>query len=167
MAQVNKKANHENADRNPDPITGAAGSHPVGTGLGAAAGGAAAGAAAGMVGGPIGTVAGAVIGGIAGGYAGKAVAESIDPTVENAYWEENYRDREYVPADADYRTYEPAYRYGWTARGQSESADFTAAERDLERDWQTQRGTSQLDWKSARPAVRDAWDRVNEQRDHE
>ncbi len=37
------------ADRNEDPLTGEAGSHPVGTGLGAAVGGAAAGALAGSL----------------------------------------------------------------------------------------------------------------------
>src|SRR6185312_12227812 len=83
------------ADSNPDPITGAPGAHPVGAGVGAAVGGAAAGAAAGSVAGPVGTVAGAVIGGVAGGYAGKGIAESIDPTAEDAYWRENYANRSY------------------------------------------------------------------------
>ena len=41
---------------NLDPITGAPGAHPVGTGIGAAAGGVAAGAAVGSVAGPVGTV---------------------------------------------------------------------------------------------------------------
>jgi hypothetical protein len=45
-----------NLNANRDPLTGAPGSHPVGTGLGAIAGGAAAGAATGTVAGPIGTV---------------------------------------------------------------------------------------------------------------
>ena len=45
-------------DENRDPITGAPGAHPVGTGIGAAAGGVAAGAAAGTVAaGPIGALA--------------------------------------------------------------------------------------------------------------
>jgi uncharacterized protein (TIGR02271 family) len=65
---------------NLDPITGAPGAHPVGTGVGAAAGGIAAGAAAGSVAGPVGTVVGAAVGAVAGGLAGKGVAENIDPT---------------------------------------------------------------------------------------
>lgn len=40
---------NEKRDANRDPITGEAGSHPIGTGLGAVAGGMAAGAAAGTV----------------------------------------------------------------------------------------------------------------------
>jgi len=67
---------------NLDPITGAAGAHPVGVGLGAAVGGIAAGAAAGTVAaGPLGTVIGAAVGAIAGGLGGKAVAEHFDPTL--------------------------------------------------------------------------------------
>ena len=44
------------ADANRDPISGAPGAHPVGTGVGAIAGGAAAGAAVGTVAGPVGTL---------------------------------------------------------------------------------------------------------------
>lgn len=68
---------------NLDPLTGAPGAHPVGTGVGAAAGGIAAGAAAGSVAGPVGTVVGAAIGAVAGGMAGKGVAETVDPTVDS------------------------------------------------------------------------------------
>src|SRR4051812_26680344 len=70
----------EARDANADPITGAPGAHPVGTGIGAAAGGIAAGAAIGTVAGPIGTAIGAAVGAVVGGLAGKGVAERIDPT---------------------------------------------------------------------------------------
>src|SRR5689334_1733800 len=94
-------------DRNPDPITGEPGAHPVGTGAGAAAGGLAAGAAAGALGGPVGAIAGAVVGGVIGGLAGKEVAEQFDPT-EDAYWREHYRERPYADKSSDYETYRPA-----------------------------------------------------------
>ncbi|MEP7261778.1 MAG: hypothetical protein ABI669_11275, partial [Usitatibacter sp.] len=81
---------------NKDPITGAPGAHPIGTGIGAAAGGMAAGAAVGTVAGPVGTVIGAAVGAVVGGLAGKGVAEKIDPTLEEAYWRENYVNRPYV-----------------------------------------------------------------------
>src|SRR5687768_18466963 len=77
-------------DANRDPISGAPGAHPVGTGLGAAAGGMAAGAAVGTVAGPVGTAVGAAGGAVVGGLAGKGSAEMIDPTAEEAYWRENY-----------------------------------------------------------------------------
>ena len=76
-------------DANRDPLTGTAGAHPVGTGVGAAGGGAA-GAAIGAFAGPIGAAVGLVAGAVAGGLAGKGVAEKGDPTVEDAYWQTNY-----------------------------------------------------------------------------
>src|SRR5688572_33242588 len=89
-------------DTNPDPITGEPGAHPIGTGLGAAAGGAAAGAAAGAVGGPVGAAVGAIVGGVAGGLAGKGIAEQIDPTAEDAYWRDEYRNRDYYDDSTTY-----------------------------------------------------------------
>lgn len=65
--------------QNLDPITDAAGAHPVGAGVGAA-GGALTGAAVGSLAGPLGTIAGGVMGAVAGGLAGKEVAEKANPT---------------------------------------------------------------------------------------
>jgi hypothetical protein len=148
--------------RNEDPITGAPGSHPVGVGLGAAVGGAAVGAAAGAVGGPIGAVAGAVVGGVAGGYGGKAVAENIDPTVEVEYWRENFTSRPYYQTSYDYETYEPAYRMGWEAY--DPDVPFEEREVELRRRWEADHGNSGLTWDAARPATKDAWDRIGSQR---
>jgi uncharacterized protein YcfJ len=115
MARVDTRTDHpvHGTDSNADPITGEPGAHPVGVGVGTAVGGAAAGAAAGAMAGPVGTVAGAVIGGVAGGYAGKGVAESIDPTTEDAYWRENHANRSYFDQSHTYDDYAPAYRHGW------------------------------------------------------
>lgn len=55
-------------EANRDPLTGAPGAHPIGTGLGAAAGGMAAGAAVGTVAGPLGTVVGAAVGAVIGAW---------------------------------------------------------------------------------------------------
>src|SRR5262249_13000107 len=103
-------------DENRDPISGEAGAHPVGAGVGAALGGAAAGAAAGMAAGPVGTVVGAVVGGVAGGLAGKAVAEQIDPSVEEHYWRNEYTSRKYYDPAISYDEVGPAYQYGWESR---------------------------------------------------
>ena len=149
-------------DMNRDAITGAPGSHPVGTGLGAAGGGAA-GAAIGSAAGPVGTVVGAVAGAVAGGLGGKAVAEQVDPTAEDAYWRANYANREYVTSGTDYTHYAPAYRYGWESRGQHADRSFDEVEPSLRERWALARGTSQLDWDAARPAVRDAWERTGAQ----
>src|SRR3954471_5933763 len=96
-------------DENRDPISDARGAHPVGVGVGAAAGGAATGAAVGSVAGPIGTAVGAAAGAVVGGLAGKAVAEQIDPTVHDTYWNEQYTSRPYYAKGMTYDDYRPAY----------------------------------------------------------
>ena len=149
-------------DANRDPITGAPGSHPVGTGVGAAVGGVAAGAAAGSVAGPVGTVVGAAIGAVVGGLAGKGIAESIDPTAEEAYWRENYTSRPYVASGATFDDYGPAYRYGVDSYGRYEGATFDQAEPELQRDWERARGASSLTWEHAKEATRDSWNRVSD-----
>lgn len=162
--------NHENktdingnleTHANRDPISGAPGAHPIGTGVGAALGGAAAGAAAGTVVGPVGTVVGAAVGAIVGGLAGKGVAEAIDPTTEAAYWRENFRTRPYATDAASFDDYGPAYGYGVTAYGKHPGQSFDEVEADLSRDWESARGQSNLTWNNARNATRDAWDRVD------
>ena len=151
-----------NSTANRDPITGAPGAHPVGTGLGAAVGGMAAGAAVGTVAGPIGTVIGAAVGAIAGGLAGKGVAEMIDPTVEDAYWRENYSNRPYVASGASYDDYGPAYRFGVDAYGRSNGRSFDDAEADLAGNWEGAKGSSSLDWARAKDASRDSWQRASD-----
>jgi len=147
-------------DANPDPITGEPGSHPVGTGVGAALAGAAAGAAGGSIAGPVGTVVGAAAGAVAGGLAGKAVEESFDPTTEDGYWRNEYRNRSYVEQDTTYDTYRPAYQYGWETRSRYPGRRFEDVETDLERDWNSRRSDTSLTWERAKHAVRDAWNRL-------
>jgi len=147
---------------NKDPISGAPGAHPVGVGVGAAAGGLAAGAAAGSTLGPVGTVVGAAAGAVIGGLTGKGVAELIDPTLEDAYWQKHYTQRPYVPAEASYDDYGPAYRYGVDAYTRRNGRSFDEAEVDLAAGWNSARHTSQLEWHDARHAVRDAWRRAHQ-----
>lgn len=145
---------------NRDPITGAPGAHPVGTGLGAAIGGAAAGAAAGTVAGPAGSLAGAAVGAVLGGWAGKVVAEQVDPTAEEAYWRDNYQARPYA-AEGRYEDYGPAYRYGVNAYRSFPNRSFDAMEPELSRHWPDSSEGSTLDWDRARHATRDAWERLS------
>jgi hypothetical protein len=154
------RGEHKGRDENRDPITGTPGSHPVGTGIGAAAGGAAAGAAIGTVAGPVGTAAGMAAGAVIGGLAGKGIAEKIDPTVESAYWKQNYNSRPYVDREAQWDDYEPAYRTGYEGYGRYHGRRFDEVETDLRGDYERGRGRSSLGWDKARFAARDAWDRV-------
>lgn len=145
-------------DANRDPITGTPGAHPVGAGVGAA-GGALAGAAIGTVGGPVGAAVGLVAGAVAGGLAGKGVAEMMDPTVEDAYWESNYSKQKYVDRNAPYSVYQPAYRTGYEGRGRYPGKEFGEVENNLKKDYEKSRGDSTLSWDKAKPATRDAWNR--------
>lgn len=155
-------------DTNPDPITGAPGSHPGGTAAGSAAGGiagAVAGAAIGSVvpgiGTAVGGVVGTVVGGVGGGLAGKAIAEKIDPTAEDAYWRDEHRNRPYYAAEYDYELdYAPAYQYGWESRGRYVGETYESRESDLRSGWEKARGKSRLTWEKARDATRDAWHRI-------
>ena len=160
MKQTNNE-NPEGTDANRDPISGAPGAHPVGTGLGAAGGGAA-GAALGAVAGPVGAAVGLVAGAIAGGLGGKGVAEQIDPTTADAYWREQYSSRSYVDRNTPYETYAPAYRTGYTGRSRYPEKSYEEAEADLRRDYDGSDGSAQLGWEKAQPAVRDAWHHVDE-----
>ena len=144
---------------NLDPITKAPGAHPVGTGAGAALGGAAAGAAAGVFGGPVGAVVGGVVGAVAGGLGGKAVAESVNPTLEEAYWRDNYNREPYYESGRTFDDYGPAYRLGLQGRT-AYDGDFEDVESRLAGEWHSQRERSSLSWDQARAASRAAWDRV-------
>jgi hypothetical protein len=152
----------DDARQNRDPITGAPGSHPVGTGVGAVAGGVAAGAAAGSVAGPVGTVVGAAVGAIAGGLAGKGIAEMIDPTAEDAYWRDNYLSRPYITSGATYDDYGPAYRYGVDAYSRYPGRAFDEVESELASDWNRAKGKSKLEWERAKAATRDSWQRMSD-----
>lgn len=150
-------------DANRDPITGTPGSHPVGTGVGAAGGGAAGAAVGGAVGGPVGAVVGGAVGAVAGGLGGKAVAEKIDPTVEDGYWREEWQNRQYADTDTyEYdKDYHPAYRYGWESRGRYADREWDdRLEAELSQEWAEFKGDSRLKWDQAKHATRDAWHRV-------
>lgn len=151
----------EDRDLNPDPITDEPGSHPFGTGVGAA-GGAVAGAAAGSISGPVGAAVGGVIGAVVGGLAGKAAGEALNPTAEEAFWRENYTREPYYETGRGFDDYGPAYRLGLTGRMDYEDP-WSGVEPRLANDWEANRGTSSLDWQRARPASQAAWSRADEQ----
>lgn len=146
-------------DSNLDPITGTPGAHAIGTGVGAAGGGAA-GAAIGAVAGPVGAGVGLVVGAVVGGLGGKGVAEMIDPTIEDAYWREEYSRSSYVENGVSYETYQPAYRTGYEGYTRYPGQRYEEVESDLQRDYENSRGNSTLPWDKAKDATRDAWHRV-------
>ena len=157
---MDKPSRLYDAEPNRDPISGTPGAHPVGTGIGAALGGAAAGAVTGTAAGPLGTLVGAALGAIVGGLAGQSVAETIDPTSEDAYWRDSFTLRPYASNGDSFHDFAPAYRYGATAYSRYPGRQFDELDVDLSRGWSSVRGTSALDWSRARDAARDAWIRA-------
>ncbi|MFN7142005.1 MAG: PRC-barrel domain-containing protein, partial [Limisphaerales bacterium] len=110
-----------------------------------------------------GIAAGAVIGGLAG----KGIAESIDPTAEEAYWRENHAKQPFA-RDRKYDEYGPAYRTGYEGypRYAKTGKTFEQSEADLQRDYERNRGTSTLPWGDAREAARAAWHRIHSRWEH-
>jgi len=92
--------------------------------------------------------------------AGKGVAESVNPAVEDDYWRENYKNRPYIDRGVNYEAYRPAYRYGWESFSHHQDRSFEDVETELGRDWSSREDRGHLGWLKAKPAVQDAWDRV-------
>ena len=159
--KIDKKAAKQDKSRNPDPITGAPGSHPVGTGIGAAIGGAAAaGAVAGTVAGPVGTLAGAAIGAVVGGLVGKGIAEKIDPTREDAYWRENHP-RQGWAKGRPYDDFRPAYRIGYEGYSKYGTTGSTFEDREAELRREYELSKSSVSWDDAKLASRAAWQKFD------
>jgi hypothetical protein len=175
---MNSQTRSTNSHEHLDPITGAPGAHPAGTGIGAASGGIA-GAAAGIVGGPVGMAVGATVGAVAGGLAGKAAAESLSPTTaavdeaasnvgdaaldaiaEDTYWRGQFKLEPYYLQGCPYDDYAPAYLTGYLGHARLAGKAYEEIEGDLERDYSANRGGSGLSWIEAKPATRAAWNRV-------
>ena len=92
-------------------------------------------------------------GGAAGGLSGKAIAERIDPTVEDSYWRSSYSSRSYVDKGARYDDYGPAYRYGYEKYPRYHGRKFDNVQHELARDWERVKGASRLTWDQAKPRL--------------
>lgn len=159
MNENNPSTYKENVDTNPDAITGAPGSHPVATGVGAAGAGLTGTIIGTAVGGPVGGVIGAAVGSILGAYAGKGVGELVDPTAEDAYWRENHRTQAHA-ADGGYDEFEHGYKTGYQGYATHGVAgrSFDESESDLRRDYDA--SGAPVAWDKAKRASRAAWNRV-------
>lgn len=130
--------------------------HSIGAGTGATAG-AVSGALVGAAAGPVGAALGAIIGSVGGAKAGDAIAEYINPTEYDAYWQDEFRSTKYYNADRDWDDYAPAYGLGYYARDKYRDDDFDDLDDKLEAAWEKTKGNSRLAWNEARDAVRDGW----------
>lgn len=130
--------------------------HSIGAGTGAAAGGLA-GAAVGAAAGPVGAAIGAVLGAIGGAKAGDELAEWVNPTDYDDYWQAEYKKAKYYDRNREWEDYAPAYGLAYHAKARYRDRPFDDVESDLERSWETAKGRSRLEWDEARNAVRDGW----------
>ena len=146
-------------DRNADPITNEAGSHPIETGIGAVVAGAAGGMAAGAAAGPVAAAAGVVVGALAGGYAGNRVGEYIDPTTEDHWLRDHFRSRPYGREGADYEDFCPAFRYGALAESKHGDTGLDLTDERLRSEWEASED-HEMPWEEAKEAVKDGYDRT-------
>ena len=83
-----------------------------------------------------------------------------DIAAEEVYWRDEFYTRPYVPEGASYDDYGPAYRYGVECYPKHRGREFDDVETDLEREWDSARGSSRLTWNEARYAAKDSFERV-------
>ncbi len=147
---------------NADPITGEPGFHPVGTGVGAASAGTA-GAAIGAVAGPVGAIVGAAVGAAIGGVAGHEVAEKIDPTAHDLYWQHNHPAQPYATRGG-YNEYSGAYRTGYEGLNKhGATKEFSDVEGDLKSSYEATKDKAAVAWEHAKDATRAAYDHARDE----
>lgn len=80
---------------------------------------------------------------------------------QNTYWRDNYSKRPYYSSSRDYKTYEPAYRYGVELYNKNPNIPYSQLDQSqLNTNWSAQRGTSTLEWNDAQQATQDAYNRM-------
>jgi len=141
---------------NRDPITGAPGSHGIGTGIGTT-GGVVAGAALGSLAGPMGTAVGGFLGALIGAAAGHSVGEAFNPTAEEVYWRDIYGAEPRYNLKHAYEHYAPAFMAGYLYR----ERPWDEAEAELRQVWERNKGDSPLAWEEVRDAAHAAWQRAD------
>ncbi len=85
---------------------------------------------------------------------------TIDPDAEEAYWRENFRKETYYEKGLSFDDYRPAYRTGWEACARHPGRSYDEIERELQTDYNRNRGSSRLAWERGKHAVRAGWERL-------
>jgi FMN phosphatase YigB (HAD superfamily) len=110
----------------------------------------------------LGLLVGGLSGSIVGAAVGAAVAIKVSPQEEEHYWRENFFSLPYA-AGTTFEDYAPAFRFGWETRARTPpDRTFEEVEDQLARRWEATPDSHRLHWRRARPAVRDAWRRIEE-----
>jgi hypothetical protein len=85
---------------------------------------------------------------------------SDDWVNEESWWRDSFASRPYVRADRGFDFYSPGYRYGFESATKYRGRQWKDVEPELERGWDSFRGTARSTWQDIKEAVRDAWDHV-------
>jgi len=147
--------------REEDELAGVPSRDALAVGVGAIVGGVAGATLGASVAGPVSTAPGAGLaaGIVAGGLLGQTSGEGVDPALEDTYWRERHPTEPYAIGEP-YELYEPAYRAGYEAYARSHNRPFPEIEEDIRRRYEAPH--PDLPWRKAQPAVRAAWDRLEE-----
>jgi uncharacterized protein (TIGR02271 family) len=98
--------------------------------------------------------------GVGGGLAGKRTAEAMNPAREEAYWRQQHA-KEAFGQERPYEQYQGAYRTGYEGFSKyGNKRTFEECEPDLQREYEQNRGQSNIGWDEARHATRAAWEKV-------
>ena len=88
------------------------------------------------------------------------MAEAVNPTEYNTYFEKSYKSAPYYVSGSEWRDYQPAYKYGYDTYGQYAGRKFEDVQNELERNWDSAKANSRLAWNEAKGAVRDGWHHI-------
>lgn len=83
----------------------------------------------------------------------------VEPFGDSSYWNQQFKREPYYAEGESYNDYEAAYKGGYEARQRHPDVDFSAAEEQIRREWEANKGASKLAWDRARLAALRAWER--------
>jgi hypothetical protein len=89
----------------------------------------------------------------------------VEPFPDSGYWNQQFSREPYFLEGDSYDDFDPAYRLGYNARRQHPETGFDTLEAQLQREWDTSKGPSRLDWNRARHAALRAWERGHQPQD--
>ena len=136
--------------------------HIFGSGSAALAGGAAGAAIGAAVGGPPGLAIGAAAGGAIGALVGERMSEAAMHDEDLGHFRQIFHTMPYYSDGFEWRDYAPAYRYAIDAHARHQGSPFDHVELQLQEGWEAARHFgSRLDWNRAQPAMRHAWESLD------
>ena len=139
--------------------------HVLGAGSAALAGGLAGAALGAVIAGPPGLAVGAAAGGALGAVVGNRASEANDRREDLGHFQQMFHTMPYYVDGHDWHDYAPAYRFGLDSYREMGGGDLQAVESQLQGRWEAAaRYGSRLSWPQAEPAVRHAWQSLDEAR---